>query len=72
MVIFGDPMWRPSVAPALQWASVVWLARTSPSASRYNVKEIAQLWRAVPFGDKVTCRSSRGPLQRMHLSLIHI
>eukprot|EP00959_Pyramimonas_sp_CCMP1952_P425465 8912594-Pyramimonas_sp.AAC.1 len=33
LAILGDPMWRPSVAPALQWASIVGLALTTPSVS---------------------------------------
>jgi len=43
LAIFGDPVWRPSVAPALHWASIVWMALASPAISQYNIKELAQL-----------------------------
>eukprot|EP00959_Pyramimonas_sp_CCMP1952_P279230 5837841-Pyramimonas_sp.AAC.1 len=63
----GDPVWRAGVAPALHWARIVLTALTSPSSSYYNVKDICQMWGAVPMDEGVTWKSSRGPIQRMHL-----
>eukprot|EP00959_Pyramimonas_sp_CCMP1952_P419145 8779700-Pyramimonas_sp.AAC.1 len=68
----GDPVWGAGVAPALHWAHIVWLAVTAPVTSHYNVKQICQMWRAVPFNSQVCWRSSSGPMQRMHLSLFRV
>eukprot|EP00959_Pyramimonas_sp_CCMP1952_P228311 4773919-Pyramimonas_sp.AAC.1 len=68
----GDPAWRAGVAPALQWAHIVWTALTSPSTSHYNIKELCQMWNIIPRGEGLSWKSSREPIQRMHLSLNRI
>eukprot|EP00959_Pyramimonas_sp_CCMP1952_P231838 4845355-Pyramimonas_sp.AAC.1 len=69
----GDPVWRTGVAPALQRSHIVWLAVTDPVTSIYSVKGVCcQIWGAVPLIGDVCWRSSRGPIQRMQLSLFRL
>eukprot|EP00959_Pyramimonas_sp_CCMP1952_P440137 9214528-Pyramimonas_sp.AAC.1 len=69
LALLGGPVWRAGVAPALHWAHIAWTALTSPASSYYNIKEICQMWCAVPMDGGVAWKSSRGPIQRMHLTL---
>ena len=49
VVLHGDPVWKASVAPAIQWANVVWRATTQPSMTSLSVRELVRIFQQVPL-----------------------
>ena len=69
LALRGDPAWRQAIAPVLPWVKAVWQAATEPELAYVSIIQLRRWWQAAKPEGATTWAASRGPLQRLFLSL---
>ena len=72
LALCGDPAWKASVAPALQWVSAVWSSINDSHTAIFGTAELTSRWNAARPLEASSWKHSTGPLQRTVLSLRRI
>ena len=72
LVAFGDPLWRESVMPAIEWSRQVWHALTEPAYALCSIRELVDAWTSSQPDPSRSWLSTRGPMDRIAKSLVRI